>query len=258
MGNTEIDQVLWALASKTGEPANNGENAGHASIMGVILGHFSPENALRFLNERRVPSEEIDNSVAYPIVDFDHDPAYGPPPPPESMWFIFLRSDTVIFASRTELREMLSTEMGKESNILDSNRMPKLMDEVESSNIFWAVFDSDANHALLRRLIPAIGLTAASRSALDSSTFEVNIDGSLRPNFEINVRAQLDSPAEAGIVVQSLAKITQDRSESMKNDDPELSDFLNAEQIYSVASDLYMTIRSQDDALFELLDRHRF
>lgn len=69
---------------------------------------------------------------------------------------------------------------------------------------------------------------------------------------------QAASPADVWMIAQSLQKATEERSESVRVYDPDFADFLNTEQIYSMGSALGITIYSQDDILYNLLDRHRF
>jgi len=264
MGGSQVDRVLWAVSSTSdGAPhsqesldPNQAEPSTEGTI-GLLFGTFHPETALAFLNSRRVPSEQIDGYTAYPVVDFNQDPAYGPPPPPGGVWLIYLNPSTIAFGPRRLLAKMIALHEGDGADLTENDSMMALIDNVESDSMFWGVFDADTGRALIRQFIPNVTRPDAAALLAKSAALRLNIDGSFNPTLEIDLRTGADSLSTASKLSQLLATAARERYEALRQLDPYLAKLLNAADIYSVGSDVAVTITIDDRELYRFLDSTR-
>lgn len=257
IGDAEVDEALWAFAPLPNQTlAKASPSEAGTRMMGLVFGHFDPETALRFLKDRNVPSETIDRYVAWPVVDFDHDPAYGPPPSDESTWFMFLDSNVVAFGSRPALRDMIGAHNGDQPDLSRDANMLAAIYAAEDNQALWGVFSNQQGQALIQHMIPkTVDLPAVSRVIGNMGAVQVSLDGSSWSSLEFNLRADLGSPSTARSVAQIVARAALQRAESKKTDNPELADVFAAAEVYSIRSQLAITVRISDDRLCQLLDR---
>lgn len=248
MGGAQVERILWAAVQSDSGPrpqespnAKRGKCQGEEG-MGLVFGAFHPEAALAFLSGRRVPSTKISKYTAYPVVDFNDDPAYAPPPPGGAMWLIYVNPTTVAFGSRRLLTEMISVHEGNGPSLAENDSVMALIDSVENDSMFWGVFDARMGRTLVQQFIPNVVQPNALRLLAKLGALSVNVDASLAPRLEIDFRAESGTPSVAWQLAQLLARGVQERSEALHEHDPDLANLLNAAQVYSIGSEVAVTV----------------
>jgi hypothetical protein len=249
--NSQVDELVWALVPDAMNKDDKGASTGVPSseeTVGIAMGSYNPDTTEAYFKQQNLATTKLGDYTLY---------AFGSGSGGGDLYFFFLDSSKAVFGHKTQLDRLMNIRLGKEDGLLRNDQMYNLINEVNGSNVVWAVLDPGYTRLAMSQLAPEIQQFPEAATLVQKMQAMI-ITATAGSGVDSKFQAVCGSTQDANTLSQLMSAGLLYKKYEASKDNPDLAQLLDQANVSPSGDRVVIALSVSDDQMTSLIRRNTF